>query len=259
MEGLIESGELWMKRLKSFRDLLYRTTKPHNKAKYRNHKRRTGKVHYARGQIDDDTTIEKKVIPGPYWMSYRQAWVKKLLEIQKHLNDGGNPIRLIHEDELRHIRIEWLNDPNEPDALDTLPAIYASVYGYKLEWMQDSASVLSQQDAAALSAACHAHNTPAELAIKLLQLEQSLDGLSKRHGVFKRIDTLLNQDWGDLDSLRSKKQDASMTLPAMHDAKSVMQDMFQDNTTYQGKTRNAKSVYDELLSGLELQYAELDQ
>ena len=50
-----------------------------------------------------------------------------------------------------------------------------------------------------------------------------------------------------------------MTLTTMHDAKSVMQDMFQDNTTYQGKTRNAKSVYDELLTGLELQYAELDQ
>ncbi|WP_231613278.1 hypothetical protein [Halomonas sp. BC04] len=171
-----------MKRLKSFRDLLYRTTKPHNKAKYRNHKRRTGKVQYARGQIDDDTTIEKKVIPGPYWISYRQAWLKKLLEIQKNLNDGGNPIRLIHEDELKHIRLEWLNDPNEPDALDTLPAIYASVYGYKLEWMQDSAGVLSQQDAVALREACQEHGTPIELAIKLLQLEQSLDGSANATG-----------------------------------------------------------------------------
>lgn len=259
MEGLIESGELWMKRLKSFRDLLYRTTKPHNKAMYRNHKRRTGKVQYARGQIDDDSTTEKKVIPGPYWMFYRQAWLKKILEIQKNLNDDGNPIRLIHEDELKHIRREWLNDPNEPDALDTLPALYASVYGYKLEWMQDSAGVLSQQDSSALRDACQQHGTPVELAVKLLQLEQSLDGLSKRHGVFKRMDTLLNQDWGDLDSLRSKKQDASMTLPTMHTVKSEMQDMFQENTTYLGKTRNAKSVYDELLTGLEIQYAELDQ
>lgn len=258
MEGLIESGELWMKRLKSFRDLLYRTTRPHNKTKYRNHKRRTGKVQYARGQINDDSTVEKKVIPGPYWMTYRQAWLKKLLEIQKNLNDGGNPIRLIHEDELKHIRLEWLNDPNEPDALDTLPSIYSSVYGYKLEWMQDSAGIMTQQDAMALRSACLEHDTPIELAIKLLQLEQSLDGLSKRHGVFKRIDALLNQDWGNLVSLHSKKQDASMALESMHDAKSKMQDMFQENTSYQGKARNAKSVYDELLAGLEIQYKELD-
>ena len=257
MEGLIDSGELWMKRLKSFRDMLYRTTRPHNKAKYRNHKRRTGKVQYARGQIDDDSTVEKKVIPGPYWIAYRQAWLKKLLEIQKNLNDGGNPICLIQEDELKHIRLEWLNDPNEPDALDALPAIYASVYGYKLEWMQDSAGVLSQQDAAALNSACMEHGTPVDLAVKLLQLEQSLDGLSKRHGVFKRIDSLLNQDWGDLHTLHTKKQDASMALQGMQAAKGKMQGIFQEDNGYQMKTRNAKSVYDELLAGLELQYAEL--
>jgi DNA sulfur modification protein DndC len=259
MEGLIESGEHWMLKLKSFRDLLYNTTLPDNKAKYRNHKRRTGKVQYARGQIDDDSTIEKKVIPGPYWMSYRQTWLKELLEIQKHLNDDDNPIRLIHEDELKHIRLEWLNDPNEPDALDALPAIYASVYGHKLDWMQDPAGVVTQQDAAALNSACLEHGTPIDLAVKLLQLEQSLDGLSKRHGVFKRIDSLLNQDWGDLDTLHSKKQDASMALEGMQAAKERMQDIFQENTGYQGKTRNAKSVYDELLAGLEIQYEELSK
>ncbi|TFH85695.1 DNA phosphorothioation system sulfurtransferase DndC [Billgrantia azerbaijanica] len=259
MEGLIESGEIWMKRLKAFRDLLYRTTLPHNKTKYRNHKRRTGKVHYARGHITDDSNIEKKHIPGPYWMAYRQAWLKKLLEIQKNLNDSGNLIHLIHEDELKHIRLEWLNDPNEPDALDALPAIYASVYGHKLDWMQDSAGVLTQQDAAALNSACLEHGTPIDLAVKLLQLEQSLDGLSKRHGVFKRIDSLLNQDWGDLDTLHTKKQDASMALEGMQAAKGRMQDIFQENTGYQGKTRNAKSVYDELLAGLEIQYEELSK
>ncbi len=259
MEGLIESGEHWMLELKSFRDLLYETTLPHNKAQYRNHKRRMGKVQYARGQIDDDSTIEKKVIPGPYWMSYRQEWVKKLLEIQKNLNDSGNPIVLIHEDELKHIRLEWLSDPNEPDALDALPAIYASVYGHKLEWMQDSAGVLSQQDASALNSACLAHGTPVDLAVKLLQLEQSLDGLSKRHGVFKRIDSLLNQDWGDLDTLHTKKQDASMALNSMQAAKEKMQHNFEENISYQGKTRNAKSVYEELLAGLEIQYEELSK
>jgi len=258
MEGLIESGELWMKRLKAFRDLLYRTTLPHNKSKYRNHKRRTGKVQYARGQIDDDSTVEKKVIPGPYWMAYRQAWLKKLLEIQKNLNDNKNPIRLIHEDELKHIRREWLNDPNEPDALDAMPAIYASVYGYKLDWMQDSAGVLTQQDAEALNAACLEHGAPVDLAVKLLQLEQSLDGLSKRHGVFKRIDALLNQDWGDLDTLHAKKHEAAMTLNNMGSAKSKATDLFQENEKYQGKVRNAKSVYDELLAALEMQYEALN-
>nr|CDQ34593.1 putative sulfurtransferase DndC [Virgibacillus halodenitrificans] len=259
MEGLIESGELWMKRLKAFRDLLYRTTLPHNKTKYRNHKRRTGKIHYARGSITDESTQEKKHIPGPYWMAYRQAWVKKLLEIQKNLNDEGNAIQLIHEDELKQIRLEWLNDPNEPDALDAMPAIYASVYGHKLDWMQDSAGILTQQDAEALNSACLEHRAPVDLAVKLLQLEQSLDGLSKRHGVFKRIDSLLNQDWGDLDALHAKKHRAAMPLDNMGSAKEQMADMFQENGVYQEKVRNAKSVYDELLAGLEMQYEALNQ
>ena len=78
MESLVEQGESWMSKLLIFRNLLSRTTDPARKTRYRNHRRRTGKVTYARGEIQDDTEGAKvrKHIPGPYWMKYRRMWLE---------------------------------------------------------------------------------------------------------------------------------------------------------------------------------------
>lgn len=204
MEGLIDSGETWLQALKDFRDELYISTIPENKQKYRNYKRRTGRVQYARQAINDDSKTEVKTIPGPYWMAQRQIWVKKLLTIEKNLRDAGREITLIQPEELYAIRREWMFDPNEPDWADTLPKIYFDVYGSNLDWADQDAGAFTQTDADLLKELEPQHKVPHELAMKLIELEQSMDGLSRRKGLFKSMGSLLNRDWGSLDDIKAK-------------------------------------------------------
>lgn len=204
MEGLIESGETWLQELKDFRDELFNSTIPENKEKYRNFKRRTGKVQYARQAVDDDSNTEVKTIPGPYWMKQRQKWLKKLLTIEKNLNDDGRNITLIQPEELYAIRREWMFDPNEPDWADTLPQIYREVYGTDLDWADQDAGAFTQADADLLRELENEHAVPSELAMKLIELEQSMDGLSRRKGLFNSMGSLLNRDWGSLEDIKAK-------------------------------------------------------
>lgn len=204
MEGLIDSGETWLQELKDFRDELFNSTIPENKDKFRNFKRRTGKVQYARQAIDDDSNTEVKTIPGPYWMKQRQKWLKELLTIEKKLNDEGRNISLIKPEELYAIRREWMFDPNEPDWADTLPQIYREVYGTDLDWADQDAGAFTQADADLLRELESEHAVPSELAMKLIELEQSMDGLSRRKGLFNSMGNLLNRDWGSLEDIKAK-------------------------------------------------------
>ncbi|MEE8056269.1 MAG: DNA phosphorothioation system sulfurtransferase DndC [Pseudomonadales bacterium] len=206
MEGLIESGEIWLQELKDFRNELYKSTIPKNKEKYRNYKRRTGKVQYARKALNDDSNTEVKTIPGPYWMKQRQQWLKKLLTIEKNLRDQGREITLIQPEELYAIRREWMFDPNEPDWADTLPKIYREVYDEDLDWADQDAGAFTQADADLLKELEGEHTVPYELAMKLIELELSMDGLSRRKGLFKSMGTLLNRDWGSLEDIKAKME-----------------------------------------------------
>ena len=207
MEGLIDSGENWLLELKDFRNKLYESTIPENKEKYRNYKRRTGKVQYARKAINDDTDTEVKTIPGPYWMEVRQRWLKELLTIERDLNAQGRKISLIHPEELYAIRREWMFDPNEPDWADTLPKIYREVYGTNLDWADQDSGAFTEADQLILKELEEEYEAPAELAMKLIELELSMDGLSRRKGLYNSMGNLLNRDWGSLDDIKAKMEE----------------------------------------------------
>ena len=216
IEGLIESGNgnEWLIELKKFRNKLYESTNPETKDQYRNYKRRTGRVQYATRGINNDNDIIVKTIPGPYWMKQRQEWLKELLSIEKKLNDQGIKISLIHPEELYAIRREWMYDPNEPDWADTLPKIYREVYGVDLDWADQDAGAFTQADADLLKELENKHEVPYELAMKLIELELSMDGLSKRKGLYKSMGSLLNRDWGALEDIK-KKMDANKHKPGL--------------------------------------------
>ncbi|MDE9432674.1 DNA phosphorothioation system sulfurtransferase DndC [Xenorhabdus bovienii] len=205
MEGLVQNGEDWMLPLLKFRDLLSLTTNPVQKDTYRNYKRRTGKVSYQYAKEGEDITAERKHVPGPYWLKYRQAWLKQLLEIERELNQQGRQITLITEPELHAIRQEWLIDPNEPDWNDTLPDIYRSVYGRDLNWITDDQSRFDSSDAELLAQITQGFDVEPEMVMKLIELEISMEGLSRRQGIFDKIGTILKQDWGSLEQIEQKQ------------------------------------------------------
>jgi len=205
IEGLIETGESWMQPILDFRNELHHSTLPENKPAYRNFKRRTGKVSYARGEITDDDNGQVKHIPGPYWLSVRKQWLKKLLQIEKEIRDSGRTIELIKREELQQIRLHWLRDPNEPDWADSLPVIYHSVYDDKLDWVENDAGAFTEPDAKLLQEIEVKHGIPAELLMKLIEIELAMSGLNQRKGILNQIGNVLKMDWGSLEDINTRK------------------------------------------------------
>ena len=199
VESLVEQGESWMRPLLDFRNLLAETTKPEQKATYRNVRRRSGKISIMRDSLQEnsqDVSTEKKTVPGPYWMRFRRKWLEHLLAMQKDFEDSGRDIELIRKDELHHIRREWLNDPNEPDHEDHLPIIFRNVYGKDLNWVQNDAIAANRIDFELIAELEEQYRVPSVLVHKLLDLEISMEGLAQRRGIHRQIDKILNRDWG---------------------------------------------------------------
>lgn len=233
MESLIQNGEDWMLPLLKFRNQLALTTDPAQKDTYRNYKRRTGKVSYQYAKEGEELSAERKHVPGPYLLKYRQEWLKELLEMERDLNLRGHTITLITKPELHAIRQEWLTDPNEPDWNDSLPAIYREVYGEDLDWLIDDQSRFNASDAELLAQLSQGYDVEPEMVMKLIELEISLEGLSRRQGVFAKIGTILKQDWGSLEAIEQKQA--------------------------QLQKRNERDLYQEEVEKIELSLAELQK
>jgi len=206
MESLIQNGEGWMEPLLIFRNILAKTNIIAKKDRYRNYKRRIGRVNFQRAKEGDDISVERAHVPGPYWLKYRKRWLRKLLVQEKQFNEAGHKVELVTKPELHAIRQEWLNDPNEPDWDDSLPAIYRSVYGKDLNWVYNDNSTFDKQGAHILTDLGQEYNVVPQMVMKLLDLEISMEGLSRRSGVQNKVATILKQDWGTLDEIKEKLQ-----------------------------------------------------
>lgn len=220
MDGLIETGHTWLIPLQDFRNQLYNTTLPENKTEYRNFKRRTGKV--TSTGLDDDL----KVIPGPYWMAYRKELLTKLLKIQKEVRKEDSSLELITPGELEEIRNAWMHDPNEPDWEDSLPKIYREVLGEDRDWAESDAGAFTKLDADLLAELEQKHKVPAALIMKLIELELSMDGLSKRSSIFDRIGQILGQDWGELEEIMQKHHVASKKQHYLDEEENKLQSQY---------------------------------
>jgi DNA sulfur modification protein DndC len=206
LHGLIESGANWMKPLLTFRNMLYQSRQPENAEEYRNFRRRTGRVSYNSGDISDDSIRKVRHIPGPYWLSKRQEFLRELLTIEKEINDSGESIELITRPELHIIRREWLRDPNEPDWEDSLPDIYREVYGEDLNWVEDDAGAFTRADSETLEKLSDTYGVPSALIRKMLEAELQVSGLGKRRGILNSLESILQRDWEELEAINERNQ-----------------------------------------------------
>lgn len=206
LHGLIESGAEWMKPLLAFRNKLYSSRQPENAEEYRNFRRRTGRVSYNSGDINDDSVKEVRHIPGPYWLSKRQEFLRELLTIEKEINESGESVELITRPELHIIRREWLRDPNEPDWEDSLPRIYREVYGKDHNWIEDDAGAFTRADSQILENLSSLYGVPAALIRKLLEAELQVSGLGNRRGILNKLESILQRDWEELEDINERNE-----------------------------------------------------
>ena len=208
MESLVQNGETWMLPLLKYRNILSRSTSPKLKKKYRNHIRRDGRLAFKTLREDGEKILTDDYTTGPYKLKYRKVALGLLLNIQKQLADSGRDVELITVPELHAVRHEWLNDPNEPDWDDDLPIIFNEVFGYDLDWSVDDTNQFSREDAALITEIAPEYGVSPQLVKKLIDLEISMSGLSRRTGIYKKIGRLIQQDWESAEEIIKQNKDS---------------------------------------------------
>ena len=241
MESLIESGETWMQRLSDFRNMLTLSNDEEKRHELRSYKRRTGKItFYSDNRINQNEQKQEQFVRGPLLMDIRKAWLKELLTIEKGLKGTPNEIELITRPELHQIRQEWLNDPNQPDWSDALPQIYREVYGSDLEWVENDSGAFTAADAELLEELAEKYSTSPHLIMKLLDLELSMDSLSHRSGIFKKIASILKRDWDELENIVAEREKIQDRTEYKRMTRSLIR---SEGNKEQGKHRN---IFDEV-------------
>ena len=148
-----------------------------------------------------------KLFHGPYKKEVREQWLRRLLEIQKNINENGpeefRNLELIRLPELRVIRRIWVNDKHEFD--DKLPSIYEEVMCRAFEdpeWIHDENFHLEEWEI--LKKVCNEMYSEEELVFEmmysLIDLENKAIGLTQRKDILDGIkDTICRTFYKDED------------------------------------------------------------
>ena len=136
-----------------------------------------------------------KLFHGPYKKEVREAWLARLLQIQRDINTDGpeeyHDLELIRKEELQAIRRIWVFDKHEFD--DSLPRIYKEILGVPFDdptWIReenfgsDEWDVLKQvcQDMYGDEELCF------EMMYRLIDVENRASGINDRKGINDRLD-----------------------------------------------------------------------
>ena len=238
LHGLIESGEEWMSPLLTFRNEMHFSSQPENKSKYRNFKRRSGRIDVQTifepgvgrtNELDYDEEGNVKYVPGPYWLKIRKEWLEKLLYIEKCIRDEGRSIELITRDELRVIRQEWINDPNEPDVNDSLPSIYSKIYpDDDIAWQKNDLGFFDDDGMQVISKVAHSNNVSSDLLKKVINLEIEVSGLGNRRGITNKLESILKQDWGSMEEVLDRRIQANNEVLEFKEKRDKFQSMLEE-------------------------------
>lgn len=148
-----------------------------------------------------------KLFHGPYKKEFRERWLRRLLEIQKNINENGpeefRNLELIRLPELRAIRRIWVNDKHEFD--DKLPSIYEKVMGRTFEdpeWIHDENFSLEEWEI--LKMVCNEMYSEEELVFEMMysiiDLENKAIGITQRKDILNGIkDTICRTFYKDED------------------------------------------------------------
>ena len=176
MRSLIKNGREWMKPLYDFRlELDSERNILENRMPFRRDGRRA---------VND---------MGPYIFKYRAKILKRLLEVQHELQHIDPKIRLISDQELIAIQVNWYRDFNFGYQV---PEIYNSIY--KESFIMEE-NVRNKLEADLMREVCVNNPEEGELIEQLLLLQKSKSLMQRRRGLKNEIESRLK------DFINSKK------------------------------------------------------
>ena len=177
MRSLIKNGREWMQPLYDFRiELDSERNVIENRMPFRRDGRRA---------VND---------MGPYIFSYRAKILRRLLEVQHELQQRDPKIKLISDQELIAIQVNWYRDFNFGHQVSE---IYNSIYKESFSMEENEKNKL---EAELMREVCKNNPDEGELIEQLLLLQKSKSLMQRRRGLKNEIELRLKE------FLNSKKQ-----------------------------------------------------
>lgn len=148
---------------------------------------------------------------GPYKQEVREYWLRRLLEVQKGINENGpeefRNLELVRIEELRAIRRIWVIEKHE--FVDSVPMIYESILRKPFEdpdWIHPDN--FSSDEWAVLKDVCSHLFGDEELAFEmmysLVDIENRASGLGDRKGILDDIQTAITRTFYQNESDATK-------------------------------------------------------
>ncbi|MFJ4813235.1 DNA phosphorothioation system sulfurtransferase DndC [Streptomyces longwoodensis] len=139
-------------------------------------------------------------IHGPYLQSYREEWLKELLEaqtwIRAHAPEHVQNIELITLDELHEIRRIWVFDKHEVE--DSLPQIYQDATGEPFPGGPlDEQLVMGSDEMDVLKQVCDGDDLHYNMVRELLAVERKYRTMARRSGLFQALEQAVQKGYYD--------------------------------------------------------------
>ena len=143
-----------------------------------------------------------KLFHGPYMKEVREEWLKKLLQIQRNINENGpkdfQNLELIKIEELWAIRRIWVNEKHEFD--DSVPQIYEEVMGIPFldpTWIHSEN--FGQEEWSILKSICQSLYGDEELVFEmmcnLVDIENHSAGMNDRKGIIDDLEAAITRTY----------------------------------------------------------------
>ena len=170
MRSLIKNGREWMKPLYDFRiEIDQERNIIENRMPYRRDGRRA---------IND---------MGPYVFNYRAKMLRRLLEVQHDLQKHDPQIKLISDQELIAIQVNWYRDFNFGYQVSE---IYNSIYKESFNMEEN---IKNKLEADLMKEICSENPEEGELIEQLLLLQRSKSLMQRRRGLKNEIESRLKE------------------------------------------------------------------
>ncbi|MDG5804795.1 DNA phosphorothioation system sulfurtransferase DndC [Streptomyces ossamyceticus] len=137
-------------------------------------------------------------IHGPYLQSYREEWLKELLQaqtwIRAHAPEHVQNIELITLDELHEIRRIWVFDKHEVE--DSLPRIYQEATGEPFPGGPlDEQLVMGSDEMDVLKQVCDGDDLHYNMVRELLAVERKYRTMARRSGLFQALEQAVQKGY----------------------------------------------------------------
>lgn len=139
-----------------------------------------------------------RTIRGPYLKAHREHLLKRLLEVQAHVQKNGptqtRDLRLITDDELREIRRIWVVEKHEFD--DSLPRIYQKVTGEAYPFIDDlEPTPFGESEWKVIEEIGGGDHVYMELLSSLLDIEQRGKSMVLRRRVIEELEDVIRRSF----------------------------------------------------------------